>query len=162
NFYETFTASQLEKALNDTISKILNANYSFATPVVPSTGTSGTARAYLASFQSNPSHPFWKGFLKPYNRDATRLIPLHPNGLHLPASLPWEAGQQVTNTLDSSRTVYTAISSARSDFTTSNSSLTSTMLNAADSTEKNNIINYIRGLDTYDEDDDGNTTEQRQ
>lgn len=162
NFYEAFTASELEKALNSTISAVLNATYSFATPVVPSTGTSSTQRAYLASFQSSPSHPFWKGFLKAYNRDSSGLIPVDANGIPLSSALAWEAGQQVSNTLDSSRTVYTSISSALSSFSTTNSSLTTTMLNAASTTEKNNIINYIRGLDTYDEDDDGNTSEQRQ
>ena len=36
------------------------------------------------------------------------------------------------------------------------------MMNAASDTEKNNIINFIRGYDTYDEDDDTNFSEQRQ
>jgi type IV pilus assembly protein PilY1 len=161
-FAEAFNAAQLEKALNAAISNVLNATYSFATPVVPSTGTSGSSRAYLASFQSNPSHPFWKGYLKAYNRDANGLIPVDANGVPLSSALAWESGQQISNTLDTSRTIYTAISGARSNFTTSNTSLTYSMLNAADDTEKNNIINFIRGYDTYDEDNDGNTAEQRQ
>lgn len=162
NFYEAFNAAQLEKALNAAISAILNATYSFATPVVPSTGTSGTQRAYLASFQSNPSHPFWRGFLKAYNRDSNGLIPVDANGIPLASALAWDAGQQLSTTTDTSRTVYTAIGGVRSDFTTSNASLTNAMLNASTTTEKNNIINFLRGLDTYDENDNGITTEQRQ
>jgi len=162
NYYSAFNAAELEKALNQTISAVLNATYSFATPVVPSTGTSGTSRAYLASFQSNPSHPFWKGYLKAYNRDSNGLIPIDANGIPLSTAVAWEAGQQVSATADTSRTIYTAISNARSDFTTTNSSLTYAMLNAADSTEKDKIVKFIRGYDTYDEDDDGNTAEQRQ
>ena len=161
-FAEAFNAAQLEKALNAAISNVLSATYSFATPVVPSTGTSGTSRAYLASFQSNPSHPFWKGYLKAYNRDSSGLIPVDANGIPLSTALAWDSGQQLTNILDTSRTIYTAISGTRSNFTTSNSSLTYSMLNAADDTEKNNIISFLRGYDTYDEDDDGNTAEQRQ
>jgi type IV pilus assembly protein PilY1 len=162
NFYEAFTAAQLEKALNATISAVLNATFSFATPVVPSTGTTGSSRAYLASFQSNPSHPFWRGYLKAFNRDSNGLIPVDTNGIPLSTALAWESGQQVSNTVDTARTIYTAISGSRSDFTTTNTSLTATLLNAADSTEKDNIIKFLRGYDTYDEDDDGNTAEQRQ
>lgn len=161
-FFDAFNAAELEKALNQTISAVLNATYSFATPVVPSTGTSGTLRAYLASFQSNPSHPFWKGFLKAYNRDANGLIPVDANGLPLATALAWEAGQQLSATLDTSRTVYTAISGSRANFTDSNASITNTMMNASSSTEKNNIIDFTRGLDTYDENDNGITSEQRQ
>jgi type IV pilus assembly protein PilY1 len=162
NYYEAYNAASLANALNAAISAVLNATYSFATPVVPSTGTSGNGRAYLASFQSNPSHPFWKGYLKAYNRDSNGLIPVDANGLPLATALAWEGGQQLSTTADTSRTVYTAISGARANFTDSNSSITNTMLNASSSTEKNNIIDFLRGLDTYDEDDDGITSEQRQ
>jgi type IV pilus assembly protein PilY1 len=162
NYYEANNAAELENALSRVINTVLSATYSFATPVVPSTGTSGTQRAYLASFQSNPSRPFWKGFLKAYNRDSSGLIPVDANGIPLSTSLAWEAGQQVNGTLDTARTIYTAISNTRSDFTTTNSSLTATLLNAADSTEKDKIIRFLRGYDTYDEDLDDITTEQRQ
>lgn len=161
NFYEAFNAASLENALNATISQVLNATYSFATPVVPSTGTSSNQRAYLASFRSNPSHPFWLGYLKAYNRDSNGLIPVDANGLPLDSALEWDAGQELSTTADSSRTVYTAISGSRANFTDSNSSITNTMMNASSTTEKNNIINFTRGYDTYDEDDDLNFSEQR-
>src|SRR5258706_2228715 len=95
NYYEAYNAASLENALNATISAVLNATYSFATPVVPSTGTSGNPRAYLASFQSNPSHPFWKGFLKAYNRDSNGLIPIYANGIPLATAQAWVAGSYV-------------------------------------------------------------------
>lgn len=162
SYFEAENAAQLEKALQNAINQILAATFSFATPVVPSTGTSSNQRAYLASFQSNPSHPFWKGYLKAYNRDANGLIPVDANGLPLASAQAWDAGQQLSTTTDSSRTVYTGISGTRANFTTSNASITNTMMNASSSTEKNNIINFIRGYDTYDEDDDLNFSEQRQ
>ncbi len=161
NYYEAYNAASLENALNATISAVLNATYSFATPVVPSTGTSGNARAYLASFQSNPSHPFWKGFLKAYNRDSNGLIPIDANGIPLATAQAWEAGSVVSATAASSRTVYTAVSGARASFTTGNASITSALLNASSSTERDKIINFIRGYDAYDEDDDGITSEER-
>jgi len=45
--------------------------------------------------------------------------------------------------------------------TTGNAKLTSAMLAAADATERTKIINWIRGIDTYDEDGDTNVTETR-
>ena len=86
---------QLEAALLDAISQILAATFSFATPVVPTTGTAGSTKAYLASFQSNASRPFWKGYLKAYTRDANGLIPVDAQGL--PSGTPvWDAGTQLS------------------------------------------------------------------
>ena len=161
SYYTAATETQLEQALEDAISQILEATFSFATPVVPTTGTSGTSRAYLASFQSNPSRPFWQGYLKAYNRDSNGLIPVDANGV--PTGTPaWDAGQVLSTTTPSSRTIYTLVSGVRQSFTTSNSAITTSLLGAADSTEKNMIINYLRGTpDINDEDGDGNTTEDR-
>jgi type IV pilus assembly protein PilY1 len=161
SFYTAGSETQLETALEDAISQIMAATFSFATPVIPTTGTSGSARAYLASFQSNPSRPFWQGNLKAYNRDANGLIPVDASGL--PTGTPaWDAGQQLSAQSASSRTIYTLVSGARQTFTTSNSAITTTLLDAADSTEKNKIINFVRGTpDINDEDTDGNTAEER-
>jgi type IV pilus assembly protein PilY1 len=161
SFYTADTETQLETALQDAISQILAATFSFATPVVPTTGTSGNNRAYLASFQSNPSRPFWQGYLKAYNRDSNGLIPVDANGL--PTGSPaWDAGQQLSAASASSRTIYTLVSGVRQTFTTSNSAITTTLLDAADSTAKNTIIDFLRGTpDINDEDGDGNKTEAR-
>ena len=97
-FFYSEDSAQLEQALQNAISQILAATFSFATPVVPTTGTSGVARAYLASFQSNPTRPFWRGFLKAYNRDADGLIQVDANPdnlsrvLRADACVPADAG----------------------------------------------------------------------
>jgi len=44
---------------------------------------------------------------------------------------------------------------------TSNAALSAAMLGAADSTERANIINWMRGQDIQDEDNDGSTTDDR-
>jgi type IV pilus assembly protein PilY1 len=161
-FFYSEDAAQLEQALQNAISQILAATFSFATPVVPTTGTSGVARAYLASFQSNPTRPFWRGYLKAYNRDADGLIQVDANGIPLSSALVWDAGQQLSTQTASSRTIYTVIGNTRHDFTTTNASITDVMLNASSSTEKDDIIRFTRGVDEYDEDADGNSSEQRQ
>jgi type IV pilus assembly protein PilY1 len=162
SFYYSADSAQLERALQDAISQILAATFSFATPVVPTTGTAGVARAYLASFQSNPTRPFWRGYLKAYNRDADGLIQVDANGVPLVSALQWDAGEQLSTKSASSRTIYTLVSGTRNDFTTSNSNITNAMVNASSSAEKNKIINFTRGIDTYDEDLDSNTSEERQ
>jgi type IV pilus assembly protein PilY1 len=160
--FQAENAAELEKALQAAISKILAATFSFATPVVPTTGTAGNTRAYLASFQSNPSRPFWRGYLKAYNRDANGLIPVDANGVPLDSAIAWDAGQQLSAKTASSRAIYTVIAGTRHDFTISNSSITNGMLNASSGSEKDNIINFIRGVDTFDEDADADSSEQRQ
>ncbi len=162
SFFSADDSAQLEQALQNAISQILAATFSFATPVVPTTGTSGAARAYLASFQSNPTRPFWRGYLKAYNRDSNGLIEVDAQGIPLASTLAWDAGQELSTKSPGSRTIYTVIGGTRQNFTTSNSNITNAMLNASSSTEKNNIINFTLGTDTYDEDVDGNTSEQRQ
>jgi type IV pilus assembly protein PilY1 len=162
NFYQADNAADLEKVLQAAINQILAATFSFATPVVPTTGTTGSTRAYLASFQSNPSRPFWRGYLKAYNRDANGLIPVDANGVPLSSAVAWDAGQQLSTKAASSRTIYTAISGSRQNFTTGNANITNGMLNAASSGERDNIINFSRGIDAYDENDNFNTTEDRQ
>jgi type IV pilus assembly protein PilY1 len=162
NFYQADNAAELEKVLQAAINQILAATFSFATPVVPTTGTSGSTRAYLASFQSNPSRPFWRGYLKAYNRDANGLIPVDANGVPLSSAMAWDAGQQLSTKAASSRTIYTAISGSRQNFLTTNAGITATMFNASSSSERDNIINFTRGIDAYDENDNLNTTEERQ
>jgi type IV pilus assembly protein PilY1 len=161
-FFYSDDSAQLEQALQNAISQILAATFSFATPVVPTTGTAGIARAYLASFQSNPTRPFWRGYLKAYNRDADGLIQVDANGIPLASALAWDAGQELSTKTPGSRTIYTTISGTRHDFTSGNASITNAMLNASSSAEKDNVINFVRGTDTYDEDVDTNTSEQRQ
>jgi type IV pilus assembly protein PilY1 len=175
SFYSSDDSAQLEQALQNAISQILAATFSFATPVVPTTGTSGVARAYLASFQSNPTRPFWRGYLKAYNRDANGLIEVDANGVPLVSTLAWDAGQALSTTSASSRTIKTYIGGSLQNFATTTSALTTTVM-AVDSVSGTNrllgedtpseardaLINFVRGTpDTNDEDADGNSSEAR-
>jgi type IV pilus assembly protein PilY1 len=169
SFFTADNSQQLEAALQNAISQIMAATFSFATPVIPTTGTAGNTRAYLASFQSNPSRPFWKGFLKAYNRDASGLIPVDAQGL--PSGTPaWDAGTQLSLKSASSRTIKTYVGGALKDFTTSNVTSTDLAvtgspfpLSATDANDaRDKVVNFIRGAPDYnDEDADGNTSEAR-
>src|SRR5438034_533786 len=73
-FYEANNKTDLEKSLQDAIRRIVQATFTFATPVLPSTSTTGSSKAYLAAFKSDPSRPFWQGYLKAYQRDSQVLV----------------------------------------------------------------------------------------
>lgn len=159
SFYIANNAAQLEQALEDAIQQILAATFSFATPVVPTTGAAGGNRAYLAAFQSNPSKPFWKGFLKAYDR-VNGQIPVDPVTGLPNGPVAWDAGQMLSVKPSSSRTIYTVVGGVRQDFNKTNSFITTAMLGASSSTERDKIIDFTRGIDSYDEDADPSTTER--
>jgi len=160
-FYISDDESQLQAALQDAIRRIVQATFTFATPVVPTTSTTGSTKAYLAAFRSDPSLPFWRGFLKAYQRDSTGLVPVDANGVPLSSALVWEAGQVLSTTPAANRTIYTFVGGARQAFTKTNSAITNGMLGAANSTEHDKIIDFVRGIDSYDENGNGNFTEER-
>jgi type IV pilus assembly protein PilY1 len=103
----------------------------------------------------------WRGFLKAYQRDANGEVPVDDDGVPLDSALVWEAGQELSEKAASARTIYTVLSGARADFLKTNASITQGLLSAASSTERDKIIDFTRGIDSYDEDLDSNTTEEK-
>ena len=160
-FYISDSETQLEAALQDAIRRIVQATFTFATPVVPTTSTTGSTKAYLAAFRSDPSNPFWQGYLKAYQRDSTGVVPVDANGVPLSSALVWEAGQVLSTTPAANRTIYTVVGGNREAFTKSNGAITNAMLGAASTAEHDKIIDFIRGIDSYDLDGNGNSTEER-
>ena len=160
-FYRSDSATDLEQALQDAIRRIVQATFTFATPVLPTTSTTGSTRAYLASFKSDPSAPFWDGFLKAYQRDSKGLVPVDSNGVPLSTALIWDAGQALTNISADSRTIYTDVNGSLTTFAKNNSTITQTLLGASSSSERDRIIDFVRGVDVNDEDRDNNMTEDR-
>jgi type IV pilus assembly protein PilY1 len=182
-YFETENSAQLEQALQKAIQSIMAATFTFATPVVPTTSTSGSTKLYLAAFLSDQSSPFWHGFLKAYQRDSNGLVPVYttgtPDQIGKPINAPvWEAGSVLNGIAPGTRVIKTIPTTSVSlsvtgtnhtttgtgtlqSFVKSNSALTYQMLGAADNTERDKTIDFLRGIDSTDEDNDGNTTEQR-
>jgi type IV pilus assembly protein PilY1 len=160
-FYISDDETALQRALQDAIRRIVQATFTFATPVVPTTSTTGSTKAYLAAFRSDPSSPFWRGYLKAYQRDSNGLVPVDAQGVPLSSALVWEAGQVLSTTPADNRTIYTVVSGARQTFTKTNSAITQALLGASSSAEHDKIIDFVRGIDAYDENGNGNVTEER-
>jgi len=160
--------AKLEEALLKDIYKIMEGMFAFATPVVPTTSATGISRAYLAAFQTttNPTQPFWRGYLKAFNRnesgqlmtvdgvpDETCTITLS-DGTTKPC-LAWEAGDVLSRKDPASRVIKTLSGTTLVDFNTTN--VSSSALGVTD-TERDNIVNFIRGVDVNDEDNNTSTT----
>jgi type IV pilus assembly protein PilY1 len=162
-FFSTESETQLEAALEDLIRQIVAATFAFATPTIPSTSTTGSTKAFLAAFKSDPSRPFWWGYLKAYNRDSTGNVPVDGNGVPLDSALAWEAGQMLTTKSAADRAIYTYVGGSRVEFktSTSTSTLTPAMLGVTTDTDRDKVIDFIRGVDSYDWNGNGSTAEDR-
>jgi type IV pilus assembly protein PilY1 len=160
-FYEASNKTDLEKSLQDAIRRIVQATFTFATPVLPSTSTTGSSKAYLAAFKSDASKPLWQGYLKAYQRDSSGLVPVDGNGVPLASALVWEAGQVLTTIPSANRTIYTEVGGSITSFTKTNSAITPALLGVSTSAKHDEIIDFIRGVDVYDDNLNGNTTEDR-
>jgi type IV pilus assembly protein PilY1 len=161
SFYYANNAAELEAALQDAIRQIVAATFAFATPVIPTTSATGSTRAYVASFKSDPSRPFWRGYLKAYQRGADGLVPVDGNGVPLDSAMVWEVGQKLSQKAASIRMIYTVVAGSREEFRTSTSAITPALLGVSTTTDRDKLMDFIRGVDTFDEDLDGNVTEER-
>lgn len=160
-FYQAGNSAELGFALLNTIGHVIAGNFSFTAPVLPSTNVTGDSHAYVASFQSDPARAFWRGFLQAYQRDADGHIPVDGNGLPLASALVWSAGQELSQQAASSRTIFTALDGHNAAFEKNNLNLTAALLNVPDSAARDRLIDFIRGIDAFDEDGDANVTEER-
>ncbi|MEW6327316.1 MAG: PilC/PilY family type IV pilus protein [Thermodesulfobacteriota bacterium] len=141
-------ASQLAAALDSAIADIIEKSYSFTSPTVPSLMTSGGDVLYQASFEPSDA-AFWKGHLYAYSIDSAGNI----------TGTLWDAGTVLRDRAASTRTIYTVKNNALVAF--NNTNLTAADLSVANDTERDKLINYVRGIDSYDDDGDGDTTEER-
>ena len=163
-FYTAGSETELETALQDAIRRITAATFTFATPVLPTTSTTGSSRAYLAAFKSDPVRSFWQGFLKAYQRDSSGMVPVDANGVPLDSAKIWDSGQLLSTTPSDSRNIYTTISVPNRTwelFTTTNIRIKAKVLGVTGKATADQVISYIRGVDSFDENNNGNVTEQR-
>lgn len=160
-------------------------------PVSQTTRTQSGDRLYIALFRPRDGSLRWPGNLKKYQvsedgdlLDATGAAATNDEGEILPgAQSYWDStasgsavskggvGEILLNRA-SPRNIYTntttTIPSGGLDltgsahaFTIANAAVTQAMLGAASTAERADIINYVHGIDVYDDDEDSNITEKR-
>jgi type IV pilus assembly protein PilY1 len=149
NFYSADSEALLEQALEDAILRIMQATFCFASPVVPTTSANGIDRAYLASFQSDPSSPFWQGHLKAYQR-TDGIVPVNNDPTSADYRKPlesaklWDAGRQLELATAASRTIYTYVNGSLQQFATATTDVTAAALGVPLG-ERDALIGLIRG-----------------
>ena len=143
--------TELLAKLTDAIKQAISGRLTFTTPAVMS-DVSRNNFVYQSTFEYTKNTQ-WKGSLKKYK--------LNSNGSF--GAVQWDAADKLNAKSASSRNIWTPeISTSINNFTTSNrDSLISRMFpsQTPTDTEVENLINFIRGVDTYDQDRDNNKTE---
>ena len=138
--------------LTDAIKQAISGRLTFTTPAVMSDVTRGNF-IYQATFEYEKNKQ-WKGSLKKYK--------LNSNGTF--GAEQWDAADKLNDMNASTRNIWTSGISATgiNNFTTSNRDILKPLMFPSQSptdTQVDNLINFVRGVDTYDQDSDNNTTE---
>ena len=150
---------QLSETLSSYIRQAISSSLTFTAPVVMPDIKSGD-HIYQSTFTYKKNHQ-WKGRLTKYQLKSDGTID----------NAVWEAGKKLDTESNRRRKIWTiannvGISTSLNNFTTTNLAGLKNLIweNSGKSptdTEGTDLINFVRGLDAYDEDSDLNTTEKR-
>jgi type IV pilus assembly protein PilY1 len=145
---------ELLAGLTDAIKQIISSTLTFSTPAVTSEITKDNF-IYQSTFSYAPNKQ-WEGSLKKYQLNSDSTI----------GNLVWDAGSRLNSKSASSRQLWTVGLSGASlnNFTTTYRSELKTLFQSSLTTsdvQTDNLINFVRGVDTYDQDGDNNTSEER-
>lgn len=146
--------AQLISSLTEAIKQIISSTLTFTTPAVMSDVTKGDY-VYQSTFEYEP-YKQWRGHLKKHKINTNGTL----------AAAEWDAADKLNAKAASARNIWTVgISSiGLNNFITSNRDELKIKLfpNATPTnTQVDNLINFTRGLDSYDENKNGNTSETR-
>ncbi|MFO7982953.1 MAG: PilC/PilY family type IV pilus protein [Desulfuromonadales bacterium] len=179
--FDAADPDDLATALQTALSSILSKTTTFTAPVVPVTRTTSGTRIYLAFFKPLDGN-FWQGNVAKYGLSASNEIldrngepATWPNGAMKEGAEPYWATIDWANPFKSnymahdSRRIYTILAGTSdlgdpgNAFATTNEALDAAALGnpSAGISPRDDLINYIRGADSYDEDGDGDRTENR-
>ncbi|MFC1577514.1 pilus assembly protein [Thermodesulfobacteriota bacterium] len=170
----------LTSVLLAAVNAILSQNMTYTSPVVPVTKTMSGNKIYLAFFKPLEGN-FWEGNIVKLGIDddlevvgKDSLPATWPNGAmredaqYYWSTKNWADSSAANYIANGGRQIYTYLGGDRelmadgtNDFTTANSDLTAAILgNPTHATDE--IIEYIRGADVFDEDADSIVTENRE
>lgn len=146
----------LLQKLTDAIKQVLGSKLTFTSPaIMPDLKYGDHIFQSLFNYQSDSQ---WQGRLIKYKLKNNGQI----------GDKVWDAGEKLSLTKSSNRNIWTIgtnYPSGINNFTTSNLSYLKNELykgtTADTDANANKLINFIRGLDSYDEDNDGSTTDER-
>ena len=142
--------------LTDAIKQVVSGALTFNSPAVMSDKQKGDF-IYQSTFKYSKNTQ-WQGHLKKHKFDSKTG--------KLAATEEWDAAEKLNKKSYTSRNLWTTNTGASglNNFTTSNRGSLKSLLfpnKSATDAETDKLINFIRGIDSYDEDGDSNTTESR-
>jgi len=191
NYYDAGSESELTSALTSIMGEIFAVNTSYVAPVVPvspDNRTSSGNMVYMGFFKPVSGKP-WVGNLKKYGLDLTNNAILDRNlvvatnadgSFKSTASSYWntstdgpevDAGGVGEKLIErtTARNIYTATPignpTALAPFSSSTVTAGALYLSGSlstDSTNAGRLINFIKGIDAFDDNGNGNTTENRE
>ena len=151
--------SYLGEALATIAKNIQGKSYSFTDPVIASSQIIDKGVVYISSFIPDDA-PLWKGNFKAYQLNQDGILPVDKDGNPLDSNLLWDASEKLAGLTPNSRILFTSLGNAQKNF--EYDFLTNADLAVASDSERTKVISYTRGTDSYDLDQDGNTTEGRE
>jgi type IV pilus assembly protein PilY1 len=152
-------ASQLRKSIEAIAKYIQEKSYSFTAPSNPTLRIIDKDVVYISSFIPNNT-PFWEGNIKAYGLNEDGSLPVDKDGNPLDSNLIWDASENLKAIAPNSRKIYTYVTGALNHFDYGN--LTNADLAVPSDWDRQQLINHLYGIDAYDMDQDGNTTEIRE
>ncbi|MCU0558817.1 MAG: PilC/PilY family type IV pilus protein [Desulfobacterales bacterium] len=177
--YVAENPDQLATAILSAVMDIISQTNSFTAPVVPVTRTTSGNRIYMAFFKPGESN-FWEGNLTKFALspnleivDKNNAYATWPNGAIRNEALPywqtkdWATPGKSNYIHHADRIICTYLGAAatrlldsENRFSAANPRLTAAVLGSPAHTTAQ-VIDYIRGADEFDEDADGNRSENR-
>ena len=147
---------QLLQQLSYAIKQVLQSRLTFTSPVIMPDMASGDS-IYQALFNYKKDHQ-WQGRLIRYKLKSDGGV----------GAKQWDAGVRLDNKAADTRSIWTVNDNLPvnlNNFTTSNVSVLRSELYAGttmgSTADTNEIINFTRGFDVFDEDKDGSTVDER-
>jgi type IV pilus assembly protein PilY1 len=151
--------SQLTNALKTIKKYIQEKAYSLTSAAIPLVRLIDKDVVYITSVET----PSWNGNLKSYQLNEDGTLPVDPVTKLINVNPVWDAGAKLNQTNTDDRKVYTYLGgTGKEEFKLSNSNLTKEALGVPDDINRVKLINHVRGIDAYDLNGNGNTTEPRE
>jgi len=151
--------SQLTNALKTIKKYIQEKAYSLTSAAIPLVRLIDKDVVYITSVET----PSWNGNLKSYQLNEDGTLPVDPVTKLINVNPVWDAGVILNQKNPDDRKIYTYLGGAgKEEFKLTNSNLTKEALGVPDDINRNKLINHVRGIDAYDLNGNGNTTELRE